>query len=53
MPNQKQQLLNELSGLRQLLEMIESEFSKGVVNEDEDLVISEESATRIKMLLEQ
>jgi hypothetical protein len=51
--NAKQQTINELNGLRQLIEMIEEEFNKGYLNDDGDTTLPESAALKIAVLLEQ
>lgn len=50
--NKREQTEQELTGLHQLFESIEEEFNKGQIDDNGDTVIPEESATRIRMLLE-
>jgi len=51
MSNKREQLEKEISHIHSTMELITECFEKGKTNEDNDLVLSEADATRIKFLL--
>lgn len=50
--NTRDLLQNQINHLRESMDRLELCFSTGITNDDGDLVIPEEQATLIKLLLE-